>query len=70
MQTLIMCCTIFPQDSKASYDFVWDDGDPTPDDSNDEDNGNGHGTNCAGEIAMGRDCSCGVGVAYGCNIGG
>lgn len=58
----------WPQDPSASYDFVWNDRDPTPDENEEEPNS--HGTSCAGEIAMSRDCSCGVGVAYGCSIGG
>ena len=56
------------QDALASYDFVWYDYDPTPDVNYDEPNR--HGTSCAGEVAMGKNHTCGVGVAYGCNIGG
>ena len=59
---------VFTQDANASYDFVHYDTDPTPDE-NDEDP-NSHGTSCAGEVAMSRNCSCGVGVAYGSKIGG
>ena len=54
----------------ASYDFAWDDEDPSPDENEEGEGPNSHGTSCAGEIAMSRDCSCGVGVAYGCSIGG
>ena len=56
------------QDADASYDFVHYDDDPTPDESAVE--LNSHGTSCAGEVAMSRNCSCGVGVAYDCKIGG
>lgn len=56
------------QDEYASYDFVWYDYDPTPDVNSEEPNR--HGTSCAGEVAMGKNHSCGVGVAYDCNIGG
>ena len=59
-----------PQDPLASYDFAWDDEDPSPDENEEGEGPNSHGTSCAGEIAMSRDCSCGVGVAYGCSIGG
>lgn len=47
---------------------MWYDGDPTPDVNDEEPNS--HGTSCAGEIAMGKNCSCGVGVAYDCSIAG
>ena len=53
------------QNREASYDFVYNDPDPTPDSSNDS-----HGTSCAGEIAMIKDSACGVGVAYNCSIAG
>lgn len=56
------------QDARASFDFVWYDGDPMPDVNEAEPNS--HGTSCAGEIAMGRNCSCGVGVAHDCSIAG
>lgn len=61
-------CILSDQDASASYDFVWYDNDPTPDENSDEPNS--HGTSCAGEVAMGRNCSCGIGVAHGCSIGG
>ena len=57
------------QDAGASYDFAHYDGDPTPDENLD-DEPNSHGTSCAGEVAMGRNCSCGVGVAHECSIAG
>ena len=57
------------QDGRASYDFIHNDADPTPDRSNDEENA--HGTSCAGEVAMAKDNgNCGVGVAYNSNVGG
>ncbi len=57
------------QDLTASWDFVDNDNDPTPDYSTNEPNS--HGTSCAGEVGMARDNGvCGAGVAYDCNIGG
>ncbi|XP_078078098.1 PC3-like endoprotease variant B [Mustelus asterias] len=58
-------------DPKASFDFNdhFDDRhDPVP---NDLDGSNGHGTKCAGEVAMEANNSfCGVGIAYDAKIGG
>ena len=59
----------FSQDSRASYDYIYYDGDPTPDFVVEQDND--HGTACAGIIAMANNNKqCGVGVAYDCSIGG
>ncbi len=60
------------QDSTASWDFVDNDNNPTPDYSTDNTGEpNSHGTSCAGEVGMARDNGvCGTGVAYDCNIGG
>lgn len=53
-------------DRNASYDFIDNDDDPSPQDYSDS-----HGTRCAGEIAAeaGNEF-CGVGVAYNAKIGG
>ncbi len=65
-----LICTL--QDSNASWDFVNEDNDPTPDYSAaDRGVSPSHGTSCAGEVGMARDNGvCGAGVAYDCNIGG
>ena len=55
------------QDSSASHDFMYNDGDPTPDPSS-GDEPNSHGTSCAGEIAMVNNSHCGIGVAYQCKV--
>ena len=58
------------QDSSASYDFVFNDSDPTPTEYI-GDEPDRHGTSCAGEVGMSKDNDkCGVGVAYGCKISG
>ena len=41
--------------------------DPSPDTSEDK---AGHGTRCAGEIAMVKNNECGVGVAYESKVAG
>ncbi|CAG0879135.1 unnamed protein product [Cyprideis torosa] len=54
-------------DPQASYDINNRDGDPMPQDNND----NKHGTRCAGEVAAEAGNNvCGVGVAYNASIGG
>ena len=55
------------QDSSASYDFIQDDNDPTPDYNSDEPNT--HGTECSGVVGMSNNSICGVGVAHQANIG-
>lgn len=56
-------------DPLASWDLQDDDEDPSPRYAYGEPNA--HGTRCAGEIASAPNNSvCGVGVAYGANIGG
>lgn len=53
------------QDITASYDFVANRSNPSPQTSD------YHGTSCAGIIAMERNnYYCGAGVAYNCRIGG
>ncbi|XP_062910094.1 PC3-like endoprotease variant B isoform X2 [Mobula hypostoma] len=58
-------------DPNASFDFndYFDDKhDPAPESESKQ---NGHGTKCAGEVAMEANNSfCGVGIAYNANIGG
>ncbi|XP_072899632.1 PC3-like endoprotease variant B isoform X1 [Hemitrygon akajei] len=58
-------------DPDASFDFndYFDEKhDPVPNAKNEQ---NGHGTKCAGEVAMEANNSfCGVGIAYNANIGG
>ena len=61
---------MFNQDSGASYDFVHNDSNPTPDNyyGSEPDS---HGTMCAGVIGMAKgNGRCGVGVAYNAHIGG
>ncbi|KAM6238212.1 proprotein convertase subtilisin/kexin type 7 isoform 1-T1 [Porphyrio hochstetteri] len=54
---------------EGSYDLNSNDPDPMP--HPDEDNGNHHGTRCAGEIAaVPNNSFCTVGVAYGSRIAG
>ncbi|XP_062816987.1 proprotein convertase subtilisin/kexin type 7 [Anolis carolinensis] len=54
---------------EGSYDLNSDDPDPMP--HPDEENGNHHGTRCAGEIAaVSNNSFCAVGVAYGSRIAG
>ncbi|KAM6043400.1 proprotein convertase subtilisin/kexin type 7 [Chlamydotis macqueenii] len=54
---------------EGSYDLNSDDPDPMP--HPDEENGNHHGTRCAGEIAaVPNNSFCTVGVAYGSRIAG
>ncbi|XP_022108498.1 neuroendocrine convertase 1-like [Acanthaster planci] len=56
-------------DPLASWNFKEKRNDPTPPKSTY--NHNGHGTRCAGEVAMVADNGkCGVGIAYEANIGG
>ncbi|XP_014213417.1 neuroendocrine convertase 1-like isoform X2 [Copidosoma floridanum] len=56
-------------DPEISYDITDRDVDPIP--RYLEEDGNGHGTRCAGEIAMEADNGkCGVGVAFEAKIGG
>ncbi|KAL6263420.1 hypothetical protein P5V15_006211 [Pogonomyrmex californicus] len=56
-------------DAAISYDINEDDNDPFP--RYDASGMNGHGTRCAGEIAMEADNQkCGVGVAFEASIGG
>ena len=51
----------------ASYDFNDEDFDPSPRVGTD----NGHGTRCAGEIAMSaNNFLCGVGIAFNARIAG
>ena len=59
------------QDSFASFDFIHNDSDPTPDPP-DSSSGqpNTHGTNVAGEIAMIKNSKCGAGVAFNSSITG
>ena len=53
----------------ASYDYIHDDNDPTPDEYGSTPDS--HGTKCAGVIGMAKNNrQCGVGVAYESNIGG
>ncbi|XP_058803749.1 neuroendocrine convertase 1-like isoform X2 [Phymastichus coffea] len=55
-------------DPEISYDVNERDRDPIP---RYEEPANGHGTRCAGEIAMEADNGkCGVGVAFGASVGG
>ena len=69
--TKFRVCTGFPQDSRASYDYIHYNGNPTPDSVGVGEKPLNHGTACAGIVAMAKDNSqCGVGVAYDCNIGG
>ena len=57
------------QEVSASYDFAYDDSDPSPDPPDDSSSEpNSHGTSCAGEIAMVKNSQCGVGVAYKSNV--
>ncbi|XP_077162316.1 proprotein convertase subtilisin/kexin type 7 [Paroedura picta] len=54
---------------EGSYDLNSNDPDPMP--HPDEENGNHHGTRCAGEIAaVSNNSFCAVGVAYGSRIAG
>ncbi|XP_063167418.1 proprotein convertase subtilisin/kexin type 7 isoform X2 [Candoia aspera] len=54
---------------EGSYDLNSNDPDPMP--HPDEENGNRHGTRCAGEIAaVSNNSFCAVGVAYGSRIAG
>ncbi|XP_036113778.1 proprotein convertase subtilisin/kexin type 7 isoform X1 [Molossus molossus] len=54
---------------EGSYDLNSNDADPMP--HPDEENGNHHGTRCAGEIAaVPNNSFCAVGVAYGSRIAG
>ncbi|NXQ97235.1 PCSK7 convertase, partial [Sagittarius serpentarius] len=58
-----------PSPPEGSYDLNSDDPDPMP--HPDEENGNHHGTRCAGEIAaVPNNSFCTVGVAYGSRIAG
>lgn len=58
-----------PQSPEGSYDLNSNDPDPMP--HPDEENGNHHGTRCAGEIAAASNNSfCAVGVAFGSRIAG
>jgi len=66
---LIEKTNCFQQD-ELSWNYISDDDDISPDI---DENGNlkSHGTRCAGEIIMQpNNRFCGVGVAYGANIGG
>lgn len=57
------------QSPEGSYDLNSNDPDPMP--HPDEENGNHHGTRCAGEIAaVPNNSFCTVGVAYGSRIAG
>lgn len=57
------------QSPEGSYDLNSNDPDPMP--HPDEENGNHHGTRCAGEIAaVPNNSFCAVGVAYGSRIAG
>lgn len=57
------------QSPEGSYDLNSNDADPMP--HPDEENGNHHGTRCAGEIAaVPNNSFCAVGVAYGSRIAG
>lgn len=70
MYTIVYLDYLTPQDTYASHDFVYSDGDPTPSKYH-GDEPDRHGTSCAGEVGMSKDNNnCGVGVAYGCKIGG
>ena len=60
---------LLSQDSGASYDFVHDDSDPSPDPPTSRED-NSHGTGCAGEVGMVKESACGVGVAYNGRIAG
>lgn len=58
------------QNPDLSWNYIANNSDITPDKDEDGDFSS-HGTRCAGEIAMQPDNGfCGVGVAYGANIGG
>ena len=58
------------QDSQASYDFIHNDRDPTPENYYGDDP-DSHGTMCAGTVGMVKSNGyCGAGVAYSANIGG
>lgn len=57
------------QSPEGSYDLNSNDPDPMP--HPDAENGNHHGTRCAGEIAaVPNNSFCAVGVAYGSRIAG
>lgn len=57
------------QSPEGSYDLNSNDPDPMP--HPDVENGNHHGTRCAGEIAaVPNNSFCAVGVAYGSRIAG
>lgn len=57
------------QSPEGSYDLNSNDPDPMP--HPDEENGNHHGTRCAGEIAaVSNNSFCAVGVAFGSRIAG
>ena len=58
------------QDPFASFDFIHNDSDPTPDPPESYDHYNTHGTNVAGEIAMIKNSKCGAGVAFNSSITG
>ena len=55
------------QNADASFNFVDNTHDPSP---NSSENEAGHGTSCAGEIGMVQNGHCGVGVAHESNIAG
>uniref|UniRef100_A0A8B9U554 Proprotein convertase subtilisin/kexin type 7 n=1 Tax=Anas zonorhyncha TaxID=75864 RepID=A0A8B9U554_9AVES len=64
-----LCLWLCFQSPEGSYDLNSNDPDPMP--HPDEENGNHHGTRCAGEIAaVPNNSFCTVGVAYGSRIAG
>ena len=65
-----MCVSRNIKDPRASWDFVNNDGDPTPDNYF-GDEPDSHGTECAGQVGMVKDNGkCGVGIAHNSRIGG
>ena len=52
------------KDASVSYDYTSNTSDPSPLE------GDSHGTQCAGVIAMSKNNLWGIGVAFDCKIGG
>ena len=68
---MILLLLLSLQDSDNSYDYVDNDPDPTPGVDGDTMRQYGHGTSCAGVVAMAKDNElCGTGVAFGSKVAG